>query len=859
MEVLKVENTDKAVDTLWMSVSRRGRALVVGAIYRPPDSTVSSFLDSLRSQLQVALSRGKPLLLLGDMNIDLSSPNMPGVRRYQQLLTELSLHQLVHEPTHLSPRPSILDHIITNQPDLQSTVRVLSDSLSDHQPVTCRVPLPRVRNKHKTRQIRRWDRTDWNGVCLDFLVSDWSAVYEAADVDSKLREFMRVWDDVIDRHCPVTRVRSGRGRGCPWLSGDSELRELMTERDRAREAWLKLRTDDHHATYRRLHNSVKSRLVRARKNFLCDELARKDFRGFWSKFNQFAKNTTVGRTDSPDITIDSAQADIFNAYFAGVGATIAAEMRPNRLNVEPKIRPPIVCAASFRLRPATLPELSAAVCRMSSSKAVGLDGVPILAVRRCFAVIGPPLLNVINASIVSGIFPDKWKVACVVPLHKAGDRNLPSNYRPISLLPIMSKIAERVVCTQLSNYLTSNHLLSDSQYAYRRGHSTEDAVLDAVSWAAGKIDGGQLASITTIDLSKAFDSVDHGVLLRKLAWYGVPSHWFRSYLSGRGQMVRGGSEVRPVDFGVPQGSIIGPILFSLVVADLPSFLPHGRMICYADDTQLLDSSLPDSGSMLQLKIRIEESMASVHNWFKTNSLKMNASKTDFILLGTKNSLRKAANFQLDFSGSTFASSDAIKLLGVIVDQALTWDQHISVVVRRCYCILVSLNRFRRHFSTEALITIIQAHVFSQIIYCLPIWGGAADYQLHRVQKVINFAARVVTGVRRRDHITPALNSLHWSRIGELVEERDCLKVYRALNDPDAPAAVRSMFTRRSDVATRETRLTCTERLHLPRVRLSSTQKCFAYRAASEWNSLPCEATNASNVKKIKMARRRLAV
>ena len=252
-------------------------------------------------------------------------------------------------------------------------------------------------------------------------------------------------------------------------------------------------------------------------------------------------------------------------------------------------------------------------------------------------------------------------------------------------------------------------------------------------------------------------------------------------------------------------------------------------------------------------------MASVHNWFKTNSLKMNASKTDFILLGTKTSLRKAANFHFDFSGSSFESSEAVKLLGVTVDQALTWDHQISVIVRRCYCILVSLNRFRRHFSTEALITIIQAHVFSQIIYCLPIWGGAADYQLNRVQKVINFAARIVTGVRRRDHITPALNSLHWSRIGELVEERDCLKVFRALNYMDAPAAVRSMFTRRSDVATRETRLTCTERLHLPRVRLASTQKCFAYRAASEWNNLSCEAANAPNVKTFRVARRRRAV
>ena len=211
------------------------------------------------------------------------------------------------------------------------------------------------------------------------------------------------------------------------------------------------------------------------------------------------------------------------------------------------------------------------------------------------------------------------------------------------------------------------------------------------------------------------------------------------------------------------------------MTDLPGHLPHGRLICYADDTQLLDSAPPDSESLSQLQIRLQESMASVYNWFKSNSLKMNASKTDFILLGTKKSLQKASDFTFTFSDSTFQSSKTIKLLGVTVDQMLTWNQHISSVVRRCYSILISLHRFRRHFTTKALITIIQAHVFSQIIYCLSVWGGAAEKELQRIQKVINFAARIVTGVRRRDHISPFLNSLGWSRIGELVEERDRLK------------------------------------------------------------------------------------
>ena len=853
VEVLKLENTDPAVDTLWLSVSHRGRSVVVGAIYRPPDSAISGFLDSLHGLLQAALSKGRPLFLLGDVNINVSDHEASSVRRYMQLLTDLSLHQLVSEPTHLSPRPTTLDHIITNRADLGATVKVLADSLSDHQPVVCSVPLPKIRTAPVIREIRRWERADWDSICLDLLLTDWTPMFEAPDVDGKLSEFMRAWDDVINQHCPVVRVRSGRAGSCPWIREDPDLRELMSQRDRARDEWLSFRSDYLRDVYRRLRNTVKSRLVRARKEFLCGQLAAKDYRGFWSRFNMFAKNASAGNTTPMSTDLDTAQADKFNDYFANVGAKIASELQCGGQTEQIDDRPPVVCAASFELTPVTLPELSEAVRHMSSSRAVGLDGVPILAVRRCFDVIGPLLLHLINRSIVTGVFPERWKIACVVPIHKAGDRGVASNYRPISLLPVMSKIAERVVCTQLSRYLSENHLLSACQYAYRRGHSTEDAVIDAVSWAVNKIDSGELASITTIDLSKAFDSVDHGVLLRKLSWLGVPSHWFRSYLSGRGQVVRGGSKVCSANFGVPQGSIVGPILFSVVVADLPGHLPHGRLICYADDTQLLDSSPPDSESLSQLKIRLQESMASVHNWFKNNSLKMNASKTDFILLGTKKSLQKTSDFTFMFSDSTFQSSNTIKLLGVTVDQSLTWDRHISSVVRRCYGILISLNRFRRNFTTEALITIIQAHVFSQIIYCLPVWGGAAEKELQRLQKVINFAARVVTGARRRDHITPALNSLRWSRIGELVEERDCLKVYRALHDTHAPIAVQDMFNRRCDVATRDTRLTRTEQVHLPRVRLAATQRHFMYRAGSAWNRLPSKILNASSLHTFKQA------
>ena len=191
---------------------------------------------------------------------------------------------------------------------------------------------------------------------------------------------------------------------------------------------------------------------------------------------------------------------------------------------------------------------------------------------------------------VTCTFPNTWKLATVVTLHKSDAKDETSNFRPISILPVLSKVCEKIVCIQLSAYLAHCHLLSPSQYAYRTGHSTEDALVDAVEWMTRRVDDGEVVAVTSIDLSRAFDSVDHDVLLTKLCWYGIDPDWFRSYLAGRRQVVRGGFLSLPLSHGVPQGSLVGPILFSIFTNDLPSYLPHGRLVSYADDTQLLCNS-----------------------------------------------------------------------------------------------------------------------------------------------------------------------------------------------------------------------------------------------------------------------------
>ena len=221
-------------------------------------------------------------------------------------------------------------------------------------------------------------------------------------------------------------------------------------------------------------------------------------------------------------------------------------------------------------------------------------------------VIGPELLHVVNASLSSGVLPTPWKVADVIPLHKSGSKLEPNNYRPVSILPTVVKIVERIVCEQLMTYLIDHNILCNEQHGFRPGHSTESAMLHVIGHVVENLDSGLISCITTADTSKAFDSVKHARLLDKLGWYGICAHWFDNWLTERSQRVRGGTTAAPVTHGVIQGSLLGPILFLLFTNDMTAYFDDCKIVMYADDTQFVHSGNPSD--LPGLRQRVEASL-----------------------------------------------------------------------------------------------------------------------------------------------------------------------------------------------------------------------------------------------------------
>ena len=375
-----------------------------------------------------------------------------------------------------------------------------------------------------------------------------------------------------------------------------------------------------------------------------------------------------------------------------------------------------------------------------------------------FERLGHALLNIINSCLTTGDIPSTWKHALVTPIPKRKASTEPSNTRPISILPAAMKVAERVVQRQLVTYLDDNHLMCGAQHGYRTGHSTDTALHVITDRILQAMDNGEVSILVLLDLSKAFDVVPHDKLLEKLVLYGVDPDWFASYLTGHTQQVQvrcraGGvslSQTKPNNIGVYQGGSLSCALYSLYTNDLSLHVPESvSIVQFADDTQLLITGRKqDIHSMIET---MECTLDSLSRWYCSHGMRLNASKTQMVVLGTPAMLRHMPAVQLSFCGATVSDSRVVRNLGVTIDRHLNYQSHIAEMARKCNGILIALNHARHVIPKSVLKSIVQALVISIVRHCISVYGTCGETQLHRVQKILNFCARVACGRRKHEH------------------------------------------------------------------------------------------------------------
>ena len=472
--------------------------------------------------------------------------------------------------------------------------------------------------------------------------------------------------------------------------------------------------------------------------------------------------------------------------------------------------------------------------------------------------LSPFLTVLFNRSLQTGVFPASQKAAIITPVIKKAtlDPYDTNSYRPISNLSFVSKLLERCANDQLNEHLNANGLLPDVQSAYRRNHSTETAVLSVLSDAYAAADVKQVTLLCLLDLSAAFDTVDHGILLRRLQHtYGLRGNvleWFCSYLTDRSQSVWYDGQMSArvtIRFSVPQGSVLGPNLFVLYAAEVLAIARSFgfRVHAYADDLQLYDHA--DPASCESLVTRLSACVEAVAAWMASSRLRLNPTKTELIWLGASWYVRQCPAGPLLVAGTSITPSIQVRDLGVIVDSELTLAAHVNHVTSVCYHHIRQLRALRRSLSTDAAHSLVRALVHSRLDYCNGVLANAPLRLYNKLQSVMRSAARLVLRLPRRVSVSLAIRDrLHWLPFPQRVTFKLCTMAYKSQHGL-LPSYLARLCTGVNTVAARaRLRSAAAGHMTVPDTNMRTVgRRGFSYACPAAWNLLPHQLTADSSL------------
>ena len=531
---------------------------------------------------------------------------------------------------------------------------------------------------------------------------------------------------------------------------------------------------------------------------------------------------------------------------ANIKANIQTPATPDPINT-------VSCPACLsHFEPVSLTQLEDAIAQTKPSGSP-LDVLPPRLAKETSGVTGHHLLDILNGCLAGNV-PVSFKHAVVQPLVKKPnlDASVPSNTRPISKLRFHSKVMENIVLTQLKSYLVSQGLLEVFQSGYKALHSTETALVKIFNDIFLATDGDDFLVLVLLDLTAAFDTVDHNILLSRLEhWVGIKGsalEFFRSYLTGRSFSVKIGeaqSSTAPLLCGVPQGSILGPTLFMLYLLPLGSiFRKHGVSFhCYADDCQIyLPLQRNNPGSINPLLICLNE----VKAWLASNFLSFNDSKTEVLVFAP-------SSFRSFPPGNLGPLEPYLKPvatnLGVKIDAELKFDKQISASVGKSFFQLRRLSKVKPYLSINMFKTVIHSFMISRLDYCNALYAGVDQALISRLQLVQNAAARLITGTRKREHITPVLASLHWLPVRYRIQFKILLLAYKCQNGL-APSYLSDLI--HPYVPARDLRSADQNLLDVPAVRRKPRgERAFSVAAPKLWKTLPLSVRQAPSLQSFK--------
>lgn len=546
-------------------------------------------------------------------------------------------------------------------------------------------------------------------------------------------------------------------------------------------------------------------------------------------------------------------ANYFNVFFKGKVDKLTKGMNPvDGSKSYAVIRNEIMTEKNceFDFRQISVIEVEKLLKSLSVDKPSGTDNLDGKLLNITANIVASPICHILNRCLASGLCPESWKEAKILPIPKdiKAVFNGP-NSRPISILPVISKLMEKIVYVQIQEYFEKNNLTTMFQHAYRKNHSTCTAMAQMTNDWLKEMDNSNLVGAILLDFSAAFDIIDHNLLIGKLRCYGLkPSAiaWLESYLSNRRQRVFYNgvlSNTIHLNCGVPQGSCLGPLLFSIFTNDLPSVINKASLTLYADDSTLYYAA----SSIKELNQVLSKELDLVYEWVTCNRLVLNVSKTKGMVFGTRHGLAKDPQLDLKVAQEPVQQVTKTKLLGVTLDNSLSWTDHIDRIVTNMGRGTAVIRRCSYYLPSYVMNKVIQSLVLSHLDYCPVIWSSASKKDIVKLQFAQNRAARLALGCTKRTNVASMHSCLSWFYVEKRISFRLVVFIRNIINS-QSPIYLANQLVHREDIHKHNTRAS-RHKFDLPLPRTNLLKKSIMYRAISYWNNLPSHIYSQSSLPK----------
>ena len=666
---LNLVNSDIELQCLSLDLEHVRQMIVIN-IYRPPQGSISKFIETLSDTLtKMKRTANSEIYILGDFNIDMLDKKSKNAKDLFLNIKIFGGLPLIHEFTRKSSNSTCIDQIFTNS-DFIASSGIIDLNISDHLAIYCsrkKVPVKNAKKIFTGRSYRNYIKEDFQDSVLNV---DWAPFYDSTDPVKCWDIMENIIKSEIDKTCPIKTFKVSASSD-PWIT--NELLEEIRDKDLALKRARKTGRDDHWAFARNERNRVGRLVELARKDYFhAEELnSRGDPKRFWRNISSCLPNkramksnvTLIDKSNNSQID-NNATSDYINDFFANVGNNLAKDFVHNW---SPDDQPNLETEMSDIHT--DFEEVHALSKEINISKSSAIDLLSSKILKDAFLVLTLQLVYLFNLSLSTGMFPSKWKVATVIPLFKGGVKTDVGNYRPISLLPLPGKILEKIVHKRISMFLENNNMLCDDQYGFRKERSTTHSIVNLTNSIFDAINKRETCFAIFIDLKKAFDTVNHNILLRKIDHIGIKGdllRWITNYLHNRAQRTFVNnilSSTQAVHCGVPQGSILGPLFFILYVNDIKRHIKNVEIGLYADDTVLFSHDVDWYQAQYELQTGLNEFV----EWSIKNELTINSQKTKFMVFGTRAKIKKSKNAKLTIHNTQIQQVPSFKYVGFTLD------------------------------------------------------------------------------------------------------------------------------------------------------------------------------------------------